>query len=262
MHPFLNIAIQAARASSRIILRFMDQLDTINITDKGNYSNLVTEIDRLSEAEIISHIHKAYPNHAILAEESGSDSKIDDVCWVIDPLDGTMNFVHGFPHFAISIAVKRKNQTEVGCIYDPIRQELFTAVRGKGAQANNRRMRISAAKQLEQALVGTGFPGGLAPDQMTSYLKTFQQILPRVADIRRAGSAALDLAYVAAGRLDAFWELGLHEWDVAAGALMIQEAGGAITDFSAGADFVKNKAVVAGNLSTHRLLLSLIQQSA
>lgn len=262
MHPFLNIAIQAARASSRIILRFMDQLDTINIHEKDNYSNLVTEIDRASEVEIIAHIRKAYPNHAILAEESGFDGKTDDVCWVIDPLDGTMNFVHGFPHFSISIAVKRKNQTEVGCIYDPIRQELFTAVRGKGAQANSRRMRVSPIKQIEQALVGTGFPGGLAPDQMTSYLKAFQQILPRVADIRRAGSAALDLAYVASGRLDAFWELGLKEWDVAAGALMIQEAGGVITDFSAGADFLKNKAVVAGNLSIQPSLLSLIQQSA
>lgn len=261
MHPFLNIAIQAARASSRIILRFMDQLEHVTVTEK-NRNDLVTEVDKLSEMEIIAHIRKAYPNHAILAEESGSDGKIDDICWVIDPLDGTMNFVHGLPHFCISIAVKKKNQAEVACIYDPIRQELFTAVRGRGAHVNSRRMRVSNAQKLENSLIGTGFPGVLAPDYLPAYLKTFQHILPQVADIRRAGAAALDLAYIAAGRLDGFWEAGLKEWDVAAGALMIQEAGGAVTDFSGTPNFVPTSTVVAGNLAIHKSLLSLIQSNS
>ena len=257
MHPFLNIAIQAARASSRIILRFMDQLEQVSVTEK-NRNNLVTEVDKLSEQEIIAHIHKAYPNHAILAEESGFDGSHDDVWWVIDPLDGTFNFVHGVPHFCISIAAKKKNLTEIGCIYGPIRQELFTAVRGRGANVNSRRMRVSTTQKFENALVATGFPGILAPDALPTYLKTFNQVLPKVADVRRAGAAALDLAYVAAGRLDAFWEQGLGEWDVAAGALMIQEAGGIVTDFAGEPNYVEKKAVVAGNMPIHKALLALL----
>ncbi|PHQ79605.1 MAG: inositol monophosphatase [Coxiella sp. (in: Bacteria)] len=258
MNPFLNIAIQAARASGRVIMRFADQLDRIEVTEKGR-NDLVTQVDQLAEQEIIEHITKAYPRHSIISEEAGHLPKDEDMCWVIDPLDGTANFVHGFPQFAISIALKKKGQLEMGCIYDPVRQELFTAVKGKGAHLNNRRIRIGTTRKMQNALVGTGFPFR-QPEQKEMYLKTFANVFTDVSDIRRAGAAALDLAYVACGRLDAFWEFGLKEWDMAAAVLMIKEAGGFVSDCAGNTDYLTSGNIVAGNVYTHPALLDCIQK--
>src|SRR3990167_711470 len=229
MHPMLTIATQAARNAAKIILRNVDRLDRITVTSKGN-KDFVTDVDRLVEEEIIRTIQKSYPDHAILAEESGKLAG-SDYCWIIDPIDGTTNFIHGFPQFSISIALKQKNQLEVGLVYDPLRNELFTAAHGRGAHLNDRRIRVSGVKNLKDALVGTGFPVRNL-SSVKSYLKMFEEMLEQSSGLRRAGSAALDLAYVAAGRLDAFWESGLGIWDIAAGALLIQEAGGMICDYT------------------------------
>lgn len=259
MHPMLNIAIQAARQSSRIIFRFLDQMDKVEISEKTQ-NDFVTQVDRLSEETIITQIKKSYPDHAIFAEESGYMKGFnEDYCWVIDPLDGTRNFMHGVPHFAISIAVMKKGAVELGLVYDPIRQELFTATRGQGAYLNSRRMRISANKKFEQTLIGTGFPYK-NKEKIHTYLKTFQTVFANGGDIRRAGSASLDLAYVASGRLDAFWESDLQIWDVAAGALMIKEAGGMVTDFKNGENYLEGGTIVAGNPKTHKELLQIINQ--
>lgn len=255
MHPMLNIATSAARSASRIMLRYFDRLDTVDV-GKKNVNDIVTQVDTLCEEEIISHIHKSYPNHGILAEESGF-SPGDDYTWIIDPLDGTTNFVHGFPQFSISIAVKRKEELEIGLIYDPLRQELFTAAKGGGAHLNHRRVRVSERKKLDEALIGTGFPFN-KPELLQPYLKIFEKLFPQTAGIRRAGSAALDLAYVAAGRLDAFWEASLKPWDIAAGVLMIKEAGGIVTDFKNQENFMESGNVIAGNLKIHQAVTSII----
>src|SRR3990167_115346 len=258
MHPMLNIAVQAARQSSRIILRFLDQMDKVEITEKS-INDFVTQVDKMSEETIISHIKKAYPDHSIMSEESGYQKGFnEDYCWVIDPLDGTRNFMHGYPHFSISIAVMKNNVTELGLVYDPIRQELFTATRGQGAYVNSRRMRISAAKRLGQTLIATGFPFR-SKENIKSYLNIFEKIFTKCGDIRRAGSAALDLAYVAAGRLDGFWESNLFNWDMAAGALMIKEAGGIVTDFQNGETYLECGSIVAGNPKIHKELVGLIR---
>lgn len=259
MHPMLNIAVQAARSASRLLLRFMDQLDKVEVSEKDT-NDFVTQVDKLSEETIISHIKKAYPDHAILSEERGYEKgRREEYCWVIDPLDGTRNFMQGYPQFSISIAIMKHNVVELGLVYDPLRQELFTATRGQGAYVNSRRMRISAPKKIEQALIGTGFPYK-NKESIKNYLKIFESVFSQCGDIRRAGSAALELAYVAAGRLDGFWESHLHSWDIAAGALMIKEAGGIVTDFQQGENYLERGDVVAGNMKIHKELLSLIQQ--
>jgi myo-inositol-1(or 4)-monophosphatase len=256
MHPLLNIAIQAARQASKTVLRFMDRLDSIEINRKAR-NDFVTEVDRRSEQEIIHVIRKAYPDHAILGEESGH-SEGNEFCWVIDPLDGTTNYIHGFPHFCISIAVKNQDQLEAGVVYDPVRNELFAAARGKGATVNDRRMRVSSVKKLEEALIGTGFPQREI-EHSQEFLKIFQLVFPQCAGVRRAGAAALDLAYVAAGRLDGFWESHLKEWDMAAGVLIIQEAGGIVSDFEAGKNHLAQGDLIAGNSKTHKALLEIIE---
>lgn len=258
MHPMLNIAVAAARQASRIILRFLDQPDKIEIAQKSE-NDFVTQVDKMSEEIIISHIQKAYPDHAILSEESGFTKGFnEDYCWVIDPLDGTRNFMHGFPHFAISIAVLKKNIPELGLIYDPIRQELFTATRGQGAYVNSRRMRMGTAKKLESALIGTGFPYQ-HKDNTKNYLKSLESIFLKCGDIRRSGSAALDLAYVAAGRLDGFWQNGgLASWDMAAGALMIKESGGIVSDFENADSYMESGKIVAGNMKIHKEMIQFL----
>lgn len=256
IHPMLNIAIQAARNASRIILRYIDRLDSITVTEKSR-NDLVTEVDRYSEEEIVSTIEKSYPDHSILAEESGL-KKRNKFCWVIDPIDGTTNYVHGIPHYAISIAMKNADKLEIAVIYDPIRDELFTASAGGGARLNNRRIRVSNVIKLESALIGTGFPFR-EMQNFDDYLKIFSTILPKAAGIRRAGSAALDLAYVASGRFDGFWESGLGEWDMAAGALIIKEAGGMVSDYKAGSDYLINGDIIAGNPKIFSALLELIK---
>lgn len=254
MHPMLNIAIQAARQASKIILRFVDQLDKVTVAQKS-LNDFVTQVDKLSEEIIITEIQKAYPKHSILAEESGETNSSSEFTWIIDPLDGTRNFMHGVPHFAISIAIMKKNQVEMGMIYDPIRQELFTATRGQGAYLNSRRIRVSETTKMATALIGTGFPfRDKNNNDLRMYVEKFEKVLLVCGDMRRAGAASLDLAYVAAGRLDGYWESDLKIWDVAAGCLMIKEAGGSVTDFQGGDQYLQGN-IVSGNPKIHKELL-------
>jgi myo-inositol-1(or 4)-monophosphatase len=259
MHPMLNIAIRAARGAGNVIMRYVDRVDTLSVTAK-DHNDFVSEVDRMAEQEIIAILRKAYPGHAILAEESGSQAGRgdDEFQWVIDPLDGTTNFLHGFPQFAVSIALKHKGRLDQGVIYDPVRQDLFTASRGAGAQLNNRRVRVTNRKSLDGTLLGTGFPFR-ARQHLDAYLGMFKTLFSESAGIRRAGSAALDLAYVAAGRLDGFWEIGLSEWDLAAGALMIREAGGIVTDFGGGDGYLESGNIIVGGAKVHHAILSRIQ---
>ncbi len=245
MHPMLNIAVSAARRAGNIIVRSLDHLDSLAVTTKSQ-NDFVSDVDRHAEQEIVNTIKKAYPNHSILAEESGMIEG-NEYQWIIDPLDGTTNFLHGFPQFAVSIAMMRNGILEIGLVYDPVSQDLFTAEKGGGAQLNGRRIRVSNRKGLEGALLGTGFPFK-QQQHLDVYLETFKALFPDTAGIRRPGSAALDLAYVAAGRLDGFWEIGLNQWDIAAGALLVKEAGGSITDFGDGDSFLETGNVIAGNL--------------
>ncbi|KAB7628393.1 inositol-1-monophosphatase [Alkalilimnicola sp. S0819] len=246
MHPMVNMAVRAARAAGNIIVRHMDRLDAVSIESKGR-NDFVSDVDRLAEQEIIQILRKAYPHHAILGEESGAHGQADDeYLWVIDPLDGTTNYLHGVPHFAVSIALRHQGRLEAGVIYDPLRQELFTAARGQGAQLDGRRIRVSDRRGLDGALLGTGFPFK-AQQHMDAYLDMFRALSRHASDLRRAGAASLDLAYVACGRLDGFWEIGLQPWDIAAGALLIQEAGGIVGDLQGGPSFLDSGHVVAGN---------------
>lgn len=260
MQPIVTIAVRAARRAGSLITSAMDQVDRLDITEKAT-NDFVTEVDRQAEASIIGVIHDAYPDHSILGEEGGEipGKKGDaDYQWIIDPLDGTTNFLHGFPQFAVSIGVKHKGRLEHAVVYDPTRQELFTASRGGGAQLNDRRLRVTNRKGLEGALLGTGFPFK-QQHHLDTYLATFKALFPVTAGIRRPGSAALDLAYVAAGRLDGFWEIGLNPWDMAAGALLIQEAGGLISDFGGGDDYLETGNVVAGNPKVFKAILQTIR---
>lgn len=263
MHPMLTIAIKAVRRASRLLIRYIDSLDQLTVSEKGS-NDLVTQADQQAEVEIIDTIRHAYPSHAILSEEAGAMSG-DDCRWIIDPLDGTTNFVHGFTHFAISIAMEHRGQLEVAVVYDPIQQEMFTACRGQGAQLNQRRIRVSQATKLKHALIGTGFPYRDFT-HMDEYLAAFSDLLPKTHGIRRAGSAALDLAYVACGRLDGYWEADLKSWDIAAGALLVKEAGGFISDFRGEANYLQSGNVVTGNSKVYRELFEIVkthhQQSA
>ncbi len=257
MHPVLTIAKRAALSAGRILLRHFDQLERLTVTEK-RLNDFVSEADVLAEQEIIQILRKTYPNHGILAEESGEQSGQDEFEWVIDPLDGTTNFLHGIPHFAISIGFRHKNRLEAGLVYDPIRQELFVASRGQGAQVNDRRIRVSGINTLENALLGTGFPFR-HPQHQLAYLSFFNSLFGRCVEIRRAGAASLDLSYVASGRLDGFWEMSLKPWDIAAGALIVQEAGGLVSDFGGGNDFMKSGHIVAGNPKLFKALLQEMQ---
>ncbi|MGD8940117.1 MAG: inositol-1-monophosphatase [Gammaproteobacteria bacterium] len=256
MQPMLNIAVRAARNAGNIIARSVDRLGQITITAKAE-NDFVSEVDRQAEQEIIHVIRKAYPSHSILGEETGAHEG-DDFVWIIDPLDGTTNFLHGFPQFAVSIGLKHKGRLEQAVVYDPLRQELFTASRGGGAQMNDRRIRVSKHNDLDGALLGTGFPFK-QQQHLDAYLQTFKALFPMTAGIRRAGSAALDLAYVASGRLDGFWEIGLNPWDMAAGVLLIQEAGGLVSDFSGGNDFLETGNIVAANPRVFKAMLQKIR---
>jgi myo-inositol-1(or 4)-monophosphatase len=256
MQPMLNIAVRAARSAGDLILRSADNVGRLHIDQKGK-NDYASEVDRMAEQEIINIIKAAYPEHAILAEESGVH-KGNDFVWVIDPLDGTTNFLHGFPQYAVSIALKHKGKLEVGVVYDPLRDELFTAKRGGGAMLNNRRLRVTNQTSLKGALIGTGFPFK-TDKHLDAYLGMFRALTTNCAGIRRAGAAALDLAYVAAGRLDGFWEIGVMEWDVAAGILLIKEAGGVITDFSFNDKYLESGNVIAGSPKMHQLMYQLIE---
>jgi myo-inositol-1(or 4)-monophosphatase len=255
MHPMLNIAIRAARSAGDLIIRSLDNVDKLQASSKAKYQ-YGSQVDSMAEQEIMQIIRAAYPDHAILAEESGNHEG-NEYLWIIDPLDGTTNFLHGFPQFAVSIALKYKNKIEIAVVYDPLRDELFTAARGSGAMLNNRRIRVTRQASFKGALIGTGFPFK-KQQHLTAYLDMFRTIFTNSAGIRRAGSAALDLAYVAAGRLDGFWEIGLHEWDMAAGVLLIQESGGVITDFSFNHNYLSSGNLIAGNPKMHQLIYQAI----
>lgn len=256
MHPLTNTAVKAARRAGNVIMRHFDQLERLAIETKGR-NDFVSEVDLQAENEIIRIIHTAYPDHAILAEESGRKSG-NDYQWIIDPLDGTTNYLHGFPQFAVSIAIEHRDRLEHAVVFDPLRNELFTASRGSGALLNERRMRVSQIAKLEFALLGTGFPFR-AEKNLQAWIDSFRALLTHSSGIRRAGSAALDLAYVACGRLDGFWEIGLHAWDIAAGALLIEEAGGLVGDFAGGQQFLDTGNVVAGNPDIYGKILPFIQ---
>lgn len=256
MSPLINIALRAARTAGNIIVRAMERMDTIQITEKSK-NDFVTEIDAQAEQAIIETIRSAYPHHGILAEESGKHDG-DETVWIIDPLDGTTNYIHGFPHFAISIAVQHKGRLEHALIFDPVKQETFIASRGDGARLNDKRIRVSKRSGLEGALLGTGFPFRQV-DMLEPYIRTMKTLMPQTVGIRRAGSAALDLAYVAAGRLDGFWEFGLGAWDIAAGALLVQEAGGLVSDCQGGENYLSTGEVVAGAPKVFKPLLQAVR---
>jgi myo-inositol-1(or 4)-monophosphatase len=255
--PILNIAINAARAAGNIIVRALDRLDKIHISQKQP-NDYVTDIDQKAEQEIISIIRKAHPHHGILGEESG-ESAGKDYTWIIDPIDGTRNFIHGYPQFAVSIAIRHKDKIEHGVIYDPVRQELFTASRGKGARLNDKRIRVSTRTQLEDCLLATGFTHRNSKSLLTAHLRALEVLIPLCGDIRRPGAATLDLAYVACGRLDGFWELGLKLWDIAAGTLLIKEAGGLVCDADGADNYLKSGDVITGNPKILKLLLKNIK---
>jgi myo-inositol-1(or 4)-monophosphatase len=256
MNPMVTIAVRAAREAGRVITRNFNRVDRLTIADKGK-NNFVSEVDRNAEAAIIAVLQEKYPHHSILAEESGSHDG-NEYQWVIDPLDGTTNFLHGVPQFAVSIALKVKGRLEIGVVYDPITEEMYTASRGEGALLNDRKIRVSNLKGLDGALLGTGLPYRDFR-YMDNYLGMLKDLIPDTAGIRRPGSAALDFAYVAAGRTDGFWELGLSEWDFAAGALLVREAGGLVTDIAGGEKYLETGNVIAGNIKVHNAMLRRIR---
>ncbi|MEW8052858.1 MAG: inositol monophosphatase family protein, partial [Candidatus Thiodiazotropha sp.] len=253
--PMLTIAVRAAREAGRIITRNFNRIDRLTISDKGS-NDFVSEVDRNAEAVIINLLREKYPNHAILAEESGKQGD-DDYIWIIDPLDGTTNFLHGFPQFAVSIALKIKGRLEVGVVYDPVSEEMYAACRGEGALLNDKKIRVSGRKGLNGALLGTGLP--YRDFRFTdNYMGMLKALIKDSAGVRRPGSAALDFAYVAAGRMDGFWELGLREWDFAAGALLVREAGGLVTDIGGGERYLETGNVIAGSIKVHNAMLKCI----
>ncbi len=256
MHALLNVAVMAAHRGGDTIIRSLPKLDKIKVEKKGR-NDYVSEVDRNSERAVIDTIHKHYPDHAILAEESGQQGDSDYV-WIIDPLDGTTNFLHGYPVFCVSVGLMHKNRLEHGAVYDPLRQELFTASRGRGAQLDGRRIRVSRHNSLERALVGTGFPFRDSNIPLSPYLNMLQTVLKKTSGVRRMGAAALDLCYVAAGRLDAFWETGLSKWDLAAGALIIREAGGIISGMDGSEDFLETGHVLTGSPKIYSALAKLL----
>ena len=257
MNPMLNIAVSAARLAARVILMHREKIDRLEVVAKGR-SNFLTQADQDAEFAILDTIKKTYPTHGTCSQESGIQEG-DDYTWVIDPIDGTINFLHGHPHFGISIAVINSKQIEHGVVFDPIRDELFTASRGEGAQLNNRRIRVSRVQNLDKALVATGF--SIPPsDRTESWLKTFHALMSKASGIRRSGATNLDLAHVASNRFDGFWETSLQPWDIAAGVILVREAGGLVSDFEGGQDFLNSGDIVAANSVLFNNLLRVIHE--
>lgn len=259
MHPALNIAIKAARRASQIINRASQDIERLQVTRKQQ-SDFVTEVDRAAEAAIIETLREAYPEHAILAEESGHSAGRDtdsEYEWIIDPLDGTTNFIHGVPQYAVSIALRHKGVLTQAVVYDTVRNELFTASKGGGAFLNDRRIRVSRCIKLEDALIGTGFPYR-AFEHADAYLGIFRELMQKTAGMRRPGAASLDLAWVACGRLDGFFEFGLSPWDMAGGALLISEAGGLVGDLTGEANYLERGNLIAGNPKVFAQLLQIV----
>lgn len=257
MHPMLTIARRAAEEAGRVIMQGLRQLDQVQVEEKGR-GDLVSVVDRRSEEVIRQVLLEKFPDHAVLGEEFGRAGGRSEFEWVIDPLDGTANFVHGLPQFAVSIALLKAGKPEVGVVYNPVSDDWFTAARGQGAQWNGRKMRVNQLRDPGRAFVGTGFPFKY-PDKLALQFKLVEAALQEFSDVRRLGSAALDLCYVACGRLDAFFEMGLNPWDIAAGLLIAQEAGAIVTDFSAGHSMLESGEIACANLHLHRILLRQLQ---
>lgn len=259
MHPALNIAIKAARRAGQIINRASNDLDLVKVATKQP-NDYVTEVDKAAEAAIIETLREAYPNYGILAEESGATAGKGDAeyQWIIDPLDGTTNFIHGLPQYAVSIALAKGGIVEQAVVFDPNRNELFTASKGGGAFLNERRIRVSRRLKLQDSLIGTGFPYRMF-DKMDLYLAIFKELAEKTAGQRRPGAASLDLAYVACGRYDGFWEFGLSPWDMAAGSLLISEAGGLVSDLRGEASYLETGNIIAGTPKVFAPLLKIIE---
>ncbi len=258
LHPMLNIAVKAARSAGAIINRAALDLEVLKIGRKGP-NDYVSEVDQAAENIIIQTLLEAYPGHGILAEESGREhgAKDSEYVWIIDPLDGTTNFLHGFPFYAVSIALAHRGQVQQAVVYDPPRNDLFFASKGRGAFLNDRRLRVSKRLRVTDSLISTGFPFRKG-DNLKRYMKMFEEVMQSCAGMRRPGAAALDLCYVAAGYCDGFFETGLSPWDIAAGSLMVTEAGGLIGNFTGEADFMYQREVVAGNPKVYGQLVGLL----
>ena len=258
LHPMINVAVKAARAAGSIINRAALDVEAVRISQK-QVNDFVTDVDQAAEAAIIETLLTAYPGHGIWAEESGREhgAKDSEFVWIIDPLDGTTNFIHGFPVYCVSIALAVKGKIEQAVIYDPRRNDLFTATKGRGAYLNDRRLRVSKRIRLQECLISTGFP--FRPgDDFPNYLRMMTDLMPKTAGLRRPGAAALDLAYVAAGYTDGFFETGLQPWDVAAGSLMVTEAGGLVGNFTGEPEFLEHKECMAGNPRVYGQLVGIL----
>ena len=260
LHPMLNVAIKAARAAGAIINRAALDVEAVRVSQK-QVNDFVTEVDHASEEAIIDTLLTAYPGHAIWGEETGRTrgAQDSDHVWIIDPLDGTTNFIHGFPVYCVSIALTVRGKVEQAVVYDPTRNDLFTATKGRGAFLNERRIRVSKRTQLEQCLISTGFPFRKG-DNFPAYLAMMGEVMQRTAGLRRPGAAALDLAYVAAGYTDGFFETGLSPWDVAAGSLLVTEAGGLVGNFTGEPDFLEHKECLAGNPRIYGQLVPILHK--
>ncbi len=258
LHPMVNVAVKAAREAGKIINRAALDVESVRVSQK-QVNDFVTEVDQGAEAIIIETLLTAYPGHGILAEESGQEhgAKDSDYVWIIDPLDGTTNFIHGLPVYCVSIALAVKGKIEQAVVYDPTRNDLFTATKGRGAFLNDRRIRVSKRIRMTESLISTGFPFRPGDDFQT-YLAMMAEVMPRCAGLRRPGAAALDLAYVAAGRTEGFFEAGLQIWDMAAGSLLVTEAGGLIGNFTGDANFLEHKECLAGTPKIYAQLVSLL----
>ena len=258
LHPMINVAVKAARAAGSIINRAALDVEAVRISQK-QVNDFVTEVDHAAEKIIIETLLAAYPGHAIWAEESGREhgAQDSDFVWIIDPLDGTTNFIHGLPVYCVSIALAVKGKVEQAVVYDPTRNDLFTATKGRGAFLNDRRLRVSKRIRMHECLISTGFP--FRPgDDFNTYLRMMGDVMQKTAGLRRPGSAALDLAYVAAGYTDGFFETGLQAWDVAAGSLLVTEAGGLVGNFLGDSDFLEQKECMAGNPRVYGQLVSIL----
>ena len=258
LHPMINVAVKAARAAGAIINRAALDVESVRVSQK-QVNDFVTEVDQAAEVAIIETLLAAYPGHGIWAEESGRThgAQDSDYVWIIDPLDGTTNFIHGLPVYCVSIALAVKGKVEQAVIYDPTRNDLFTATRGRGAFLNDRRLRVSKRVRLQECLISTGFPFRQG-DDFNTYLRMMGDVMQRTAGLRRPGAAALDLAYVAAGFTDGFFETGLQPWDVAAGSLLVTEAGGLVGNFTGEADFLEQKECLAGTPRIYGQLVGLL----
>ena len=258
MNSYLETAVNSARLAGDVIIDNLGKLTNRDVSSK-QASDYVTSVDRSAEEIIIHMIRKNFPDHIIHAEESGKDTGTGEYRWIIDPLDGTTNYIHGYPQFSVSIGLEHEGEVILGVIFDPLKDELFTAIHGCGAFLNGKTLSISSVTTLEDSLLSTGFPFR-NKEIIGPYLDLFRNLFSRISDMRRAGSAALDLAYVAAGRCDGFFEIGLSPWDIAAGSILIREAGGIISDFSGGKDFLITGNVVAGNPTIHTAVLKEVRE--